>query len=364
MLWVVSNSVESLPPSRKAEIARLVGEHFGIRPQQISSLGRGLINQTYLLELGHDQRRVLQAVNPIFPPAVNEDINAVTEFLVSRGLTTPRLIRTRKDAAWVVKDAETWRMLTWIQGVSFDMLSGADQAAEAGALLGRFHSALIGFEYHFHNPRLGVHDTSAHLRNLRHGLRTHSQHRHIDTITPMAEEILDAAATLPALPQTPDRVVHGDPKINNILFDHGGGKAVCLVDLDTLGHMPLTLELGDAMRSWCNVSGEDSTDARFSAEIFEAAIMAYAGETRAWLLEAEWRAIVLATRTIFIELAARFCADALQESYFGWDPRAHASRSEHNQVRARGQLSAFHACSACATRLEEIVQSAYGGSGT
>lgn len=363
MLWVVSEPAETLPPARKAEIARLLGEHFGVTPQRISRLGRGLINQTFLLELADDQRRVLQAVNPIFPPGVNEDIDKVTSFLASRGLETPRLIRSRTGAASVTEDAETWRMLTWVEGVSVDMLSGPGQAAAAGSLLGRFHRALAGLQHDFHNPRLGVHDTSAHLRNLRHALHAHQQHRYIARIRPLAQAILDAAATLPALPETTDRIVHGDPKINNILFDRGGIKALCLVDLDTLGRMPLTLELGDAMRSWCNVSGEDSPDARISAEIFEASITAYAEQTRDWLTEAEWRAIVLATKTIFIELAARFCADALQERYFGWDPRRYASRSEHNQVRAAGQLSAFGACSADSGRLEEIVQSAFSGQG-
>ena len=109
------------------------------------------------------------------------------------------------------------------------------------------------------------------------------------------------------------------------------------------------------------ICSDGSTDACFSADLFEAAIIAYAGETGEWITESEWQAIVLATRTILIELAARFCADAVQESYFGWDPQVYASRSEHNQVRARGQLSAFHACSAQQKRLEEIVRHAFQG---
>jgi hypothetical protein len=55
---------------------------------------------------------------------------------------------------------------------------------------------------------------------------------------------------------------------------------------------------------------------------------------------AEWGAIVPATETIYVELASRFCADALNESYFGWDPRRFATRSEHNQARAASQLRA------------------------
>jgi hypothetical protein len=40
---------------------------------------------------------------------------------------------------------------------------------------------------------------------------------------------------------------------------------------------------------------------------------------------------------VALELCARFSADALRESYFGWDPTRYASRGEHNLARARGQ---------------------------
>jgi len=339
----------------------LVEAHFGIVARRVSTLGRGLINRTYQVEADDGQNWVLQAVNPIFPPGVNEDIDAVTGFLAARGIMTPRLRRAVTGAAWVRADGAVWRMLSWIDGVGFERLEGPEQAAEAGRLLGRFHDALKDFEHRFHNPRLGVHDTAEHLRKLERAIGEHAGHRFFGDIRPLANDILDAAASLPGLPPLPDRVVHGDPKINNILFGADGERALCLVDLDTLGKMPLPLELGDAFRSWCNLAGEDAFEARFSTSLFEAAVAAYAEQTCGWLMEPEWRAIVTATRTIFVELAARFCADALHESYFGWDPERYKSRSEHNLVRARGQLSAFHACSEQAPELERIVEQAFTG---
>ena len=44
-----------------------------------------------------------------------------------------------------------------------------------------------------------------------------------------------------------------------------------------------------------------------------------------------------------LELAVRFAADALDESYFGWDAGRFASRGDHNLVRARGQWSLHEA---------------------
>jgi Ser/Thr protein kinase RdoA (MazF antagonist) len=346
------------------QLSQLVEDHFGGQVRRVRPLGRGLINRTFLVESGDGSRRVLQAVNPIFPTGVNEDIDAVTTFLASRDVATPRLLRSVSGEAWVSRDGEVWRMLSWIDGVSCERLEGPEQAAGAGRLLGRFHHALKDLQYEFHNPRLGVHDTPAHLRRLEEALRVFTGHRFYSLIRPLAEEILAAAATIRPLPPSPDRVVHGDPKINNILFEADGKTGLCLVDLDTLGRMPLPLELGDALRSWCNLAGEDAVDANFSEPLFEAAVSAYAGETAGWLEAAEWQGIVGATETIFVELAARFCADALHESYFGWDPQRYASRSEHNLVRARGQLSAFRACSAKSRELARIVQQAFDRDGS
>ena len=75
--------------------------------------------------------------------------------------------------------------------------------------------------------------------------------------------------------------MHGDPKINNLLFDAATGRALCFIDLDTLGRMPLPLELGDAFRSWCNPAGEDNRQSAFALDLFAAAVDGYAAGARA-----------------------------------------------------------------------------------
>ena len=66
-----------------------------------------------------------------------------------------------------------------------------------------------------------------------------------------------------------------------------------------------------------------------------------------------------ATRTILVELAARFCADALNESYFAWDARRYASRGEHNEVRAKGQLAVLRSLDAQLEEALGIVEQAF-----
>jgi Ser/Thr protein kinase RdoA (MazF antagonist) len=334
--------------------------HWGLTGAVATRIGSGLINETFLVQGAHGGRWILQRVHTIFSPAVHDDIDAATRHLESRGLTTPRLVPSGTGALYVTAGGRLWRLLTYVPGVTHDRLRERVQAREAGRLLARFHGALADFDRPFANPRLGVHDTPRHLATLREAVDRHRRHPRIDRIAPLAEEIGALAERLEPLPRLPDRVVHGDPKISNFVFDEASGRAVCLIDLDTLTRMPLPLELGDALRSWCNPRGEDVADARFDLDLFEAAVAGYAGEACA-IAAPEWRCLVAATETILVELAARFCADALNERYFGWDRDRFASRAEHNELRARGQLACARSLMRQRERAQALIARAFGG---
>jgi Ser/Thr protein kinase RdoA (MazF antagonist) len=314
----------------------------------VEPLGSGLINQTFLLT-AHAQPAVLQRLAPIFSPVINENIAAVTAALAAAGLVTPRLLPTR-DGPLSLDLGESdglWRLQTFVPGASFDKVQSPAQARAAGALVARFHHALDGLAHTFHGLREGVHDTAKHLSRLREALTVQAHHRLISQVKPLAEAILTRAQELPPLPALAPRICHGDLKLNNILFagetPPASEQALCLIDLDTVGPMPLAYELGDAWRSWCNVSGEDATFASIDMEIFRASFAGYASGIGRGLTETERRALLGGVEWISLELAGRFAADALFESYFGWDARRFPSRGEHNLVRSRGQLAVHEA---------------------
>jgi len=302
---------------------------------------------------------VLQRLNPIFSAEVNIDIAAVTEHLVKKGVLTPRLVPTANGSLWLEHEGVVWRVLTRIDGVCRDALESPQQARAAGRIVAEFHRAVGDFRHEFRHRRVGVHDTPRHLRALRAALVEHRSHRYYDAIAPLAERVLEAAAELPPLPATPERVVHGDPKISNLLFAADADRALCLIDLDTLSRMPIALELGDAIRSWCNPATEDAASARFVRPFFDAAIAGYAEAAHGFLTTAESGAIPRGALTITVELAARFCADALRESYFGWSPQRYESASAHNQARVRGQLKLAEGIRAQLPALEELTARAF-----
>ena len=121
---------------------------------------------------------------------------------------------------------------------------------------------------------------------------------------------------------------------------------MCLIDLDTLGPMSLAFELGDAWRSWCNRNGENDPVAALDLEVFRASLEGYRAGLGRPLSEGERQALLLGLDWVSVELAARFAADALFESYFGWNAKRFAGRGEHNLVRARSQFTLHQAVAA------------------
>lgn len=332
------------PLETRASEAAAAFDFAGARLERIPE---GLINATYAVYPGgaEEPAAVLQRLNPIFSPAIHDDIDALTRHVAAKGLETPRLIPTAGGSLWVRIQGEVWRALTYVRGYAPGRLERPAQARSAGALAGRFHAATADFERPLAAARPGVHDTPAHLARLREAIAASAAEDEGAAAAERAEarelgsEILAHAARLPPLPELPERVAHGDLKISNIVFwREEPDRARCLIDLDTITRQTIAHELGDALRSWCNAGGEDAADAALDLGRLAAALEGYASGAGDLLSTREIEALIPGLETICVELASRFCADAFAETYFGWDPARYPSRRAHNIARARAQL--------------------------
>jgi Ser/Thr protein kinase RdoA (MazF antagonist) len=131
--------------------------------QPVSVQSGGLINRTFRVD-GRRGAVIVQRLHPIFGGVVNEDIDVITAHLESKGLTTPRPVRTDAGALWV-DDGEggVWRALTFVEGQAFDRISSPAMAQEAGKLVAKFHLAVEDLDHDYRHVRTGVHDARRHF---------------------------------------------------------------------------------------------------------------------------------------------------------------------------------------------------------
>ena len=111
----------------------------------------------------------------------------------------------------------------------------------------------------------------------------------------------------------PERVVHGDPKLDNLLFDATGQRALALIDLDTI-QPGLTLhDIADCLRSCCNRQGETARPAAidFDLAVCRPLLAAYATASQGLLNPTEIALLYPAIRLLPLELGLRFLTDHL-----------------------------------------------------
>ncbi len=332
---------------------RAIMAHFSVgelRGYQL--IESGLIHRTFRIET-EGGVFCLQALHPkLATDEILADYREVTAYLAYRDFPAPQLIETLEGkAAWQDEEGTRWRLTTWLEGKTLSETISSSHIRSAASLLGRFHKVMVDFDYTFRSQH-PLHDTRYHLKQLENALQRHRSSPWLEKIEPFIEEIF---RELPPLlrEDLPRRVVHGDPKLTNVLFDEQG-QAIALIDLDTCTRHSVLVDLGDAIRSWCRDGGEDE-EREFSLERFKALIAGYKRYAPK-LSSQEFRLLSSAGRWITLELASRFLADTLEDNYFGWDSERYASRPEHNYARAKGMLFLARDMKAKETTMAKIIE--------
>lgn len=308
------------------------------RVQAVKLVTDGLVHKTYDLDTTTG-RYILQRLHPVLASeAIGQDFLAVTQYLASEKFPTAQAVLSKHGKVLVRDGKDVWRMQTKLSGRTLSVLKDTKMARACGEIYATFHRVMDGFPYPFKSKKI-LHETEKVYASF---IET------VDAVAPgfslgeIADEVEFVRRELPKyfLPTTlPMRVIHGDPKISNILFD-SMGQARAIIDLDTCNRRPLLVELGDAFRSWCG-GAEDHPRNTFSLPIFRAAWAGYKRGTGGVMTKRELQYISKAIGTITLELAARFLTDYFDDNYFGWDESRYESRRAHNLARARGQIAEF-----------------------
>ncbi|MBT4856679.1 phosphotransferase [Candidatus Uhrbacteria bacterium] len=321
------------------DIPKIVLEAYDLGPiDRVTKVSDGLIHQTYKVEsMAGDF--ILQRLHPLLGTSeIGQDFFAVTTHLNNEGFPAPEAVLGMGGEVLVNDGEYNWRMQTYIDGRTYSKLDNPYVAKEAGAIYGRLHKSLASMDYEFQSE-LKLHETEKIFAEFQEVIGNWGGD--IGLKESVRDEVDFILEHLPKqfLPSgLPQRVIHGDPKISNILFK--GGEAVGVIDLDTCNNHTVLVDVGDAFRSWCGRDEDDSQNA-FNLELFEAGWLGYIGTAGDFLTDEERSLVPRAISCITLELAARFLKDVFDDSYFGWDAERYASRREHNLARVRGQIALY-----------------------
>ena len=312
-------------------------DNFGINKKAaVKPVSGGLLHGTWQVEDGHHSF-IVQKLHTVVSKKTCQDAKHITDHARARGVSVPEFVVGADGSQWFSFEGALWRCMKKLPGVCISTVSSPQQAHSAAALLARFHVAAKESAYVCCGSIEHFHDSPFIYEQFKDVVSAEEHAMSRKAVDKEVQIILDAMPSEMLPGDLPQQIIHGDPKISNFLFQ--GDKALSLLDFDTcLSHSPL-VDIGDAMRSWCNPAGEDTANTEFDENIYHAALQGYLSE--AALSTKEQQLIGRASRLITLELASRFLRDYFEDRYFGWDEKRFTSRAEHNLLRARGQIALY-----------------------
>jgi thiamine kinase-like enzyme len=338
-----------------------IARHFKIEGEllEVTTIKTGHINSTYCLTYknGDDKKRsfIIQAINRyVFkhPEQIMENITAITAHMRKKIIEaggdpereTLNFLRSCEDKEFYIDEADNfWRAYVFIDNSrTYNEVNDTGLLYSAGYAFGNFQRMLSDFPIDaLHETIPDFHNTKKRMDAFAEAVKRDEKNRAKD-VQPeieffqkrfeMASRLIDMLND----GRLPLRVTHNDTKYNNILIDNDTGKALCVIDLDTVMPGLSVYDFGDAIRFAASSAAEDETDLSkvfMNLEHYEAFTKGFMEATKGFFTQAELDNMAWGARIITMELASRFLMDHLNgDLYF----RIH--RENHNLDRARNQI--------------------------
>jgi phosphotransferase family enzyme len=358
--------------------ARTIADRFQLPGEalDLAVYPGGHINDSYQLRCAHPSslRFLLQRINgEVFPKPqqIMQNIQRISDHVLSK-LMAPdsinlerrflTLIATKDGAPYTTcADGEVWRMYEFIEGaVMHEAAATPAEAEQAARAVGEFQvllDDLPGPPLHeiipdFHHTPKRFETLNQVVARDPHGRVQHA-HAAIDFALGYqagAGQVVDglASGTLRT------RAVHNDAKMSNVLLDQHTGKALCVIDLDTVMPGSALYDFGDLMRTMVCTAAEDETDLSkigVRLDMFEGLARGYLQAAMPILLPAEFELLVYAGILITLETGVRFLTDHLNgDQYF------RIMRPGQNLDRAKAQFRLVRSLSDHRRELEALVR--------
>jgi hypothetical protein len=343
----------------KSPVPASVLDAYGLEDAHVELLTGGRTNRTLRVRAGRDlvlQQMLGSAHGDLL--GIMENLVRVTSHLDWRRAVErqgagwyPQLVHTNAGKPFIMTaEGDVWRAFAYRKGQILRSAQPVATLASAAALYGRFSAQTADLG----GPPLietapGFHDLERVYSSLMTELEQVADERRAP-IEPLLATVHDLKRTLDqrcaddAVYWSPDRVVHNDTKLSNVLFDRDQGRAIAVLDLDLAMMGPSWHDVGDLMRSACWHAPEGSAPA-FSTDLFDAVVGAFveaAGET---LRSDEIVSYAIAGPRLSLELGMRYLHDHLrdQPQLMVRGENGHFVRGLANVKLAQEMLAAYDA---------------------
>ena len=309
------------------------------------TITKGHINTTYTLyfDYGNKVKRfLLQEINTnVFKneKQLMNNISKITTYYEKELKKTNyknyknkvlRIYKTKDKKCYVtLKNKSVWRVYHYIENsCTFDISKNEKIFYESGKVIGKFHNILKNYNCNnleetikdFHNTPKRFEFFIESLNNCNKELLIKCKDE-IDFFKQNTEVPFQIQHFIDKNIM-PIRITHNDTKLNNIMFEYGSNKGLCLVDLDTIMPGCICFDYGDFIRSACSLANEDEKD--LSKVIFQkdSCLQFTIGflEKMKNISEIELSNLINGALTMIYECGMRFLTDYLNNNiYFKTD---------------------------------------------
>ncbi len=322
-------------------------------------LTSGNINVTYRLDYaqadGSIKHYVLQRINTVafknphelmtnIQLVVNHITAAMARAKVDCERRTLEFVCSKQGSYIYCDDRnQYWRSYVFIDNVrAYDAIEDPRHFYEAGRGFGEFQKYLFDFPAEkltatipdFHNTTKRFYAFVAAVAEDKAG-RVPFLEKEIDFFFDR-RKMMNQIIALTEAGVLPERVTHNDTKLNNVLIDNATGKALCVIDLDTVMPGSILYDYGDAIRYGASTAAEDEPDLDkigVDMNLFRLFTDGFVSEIAHTITDEEIKHLPLGVLVITCELAMRFLTD-----YINGDEYFKVKYPEHNLVRARAQM--------------------------
>ena len=314
---------------------------------EVSAFGNGHINKTYKVTTSKGKHYLFQCVNGYVFHDIDDlmrNILIVSTYLRSANHETLEIVKTKTNKLYFKDGDLYYRVYKYLENtISYEKLDKPKLITKVAQAFGQLHNELSGLDSCLIAETIkDFHNTPKRINNLfdaikEDPLKRVSQCKDLISLIFDYREFADCIVNALESGEIPERIVHNDPKINNVLFDKETHKVRCVIDLDTIMPGSCLYDVGDALRSIFTGDNESSRDPsllKVDFEKYELYISGYLGEMKDSLTKKEIELIPCSVATIALELGVRFLEDYIRgDKYFA------IHFDDENLVRARGQLA-------------------------